>query len=106
MDEEEGISQTLSAYEMKYANAAGFEDVTDIVISRCSMCHADEVAWEGIGTAPRGIHLDNEARIIRAAREIYINAGATNAMPPANVTFMEPEERRTIINWYKAAQKG
>ena len=106
MDEEQGISQTLSAYEMKYANAAGFEDVTDIVISRCSMCHADEVAWEGIGTAPRGIHLDNEARIIRAAREIYINAGATNAMPPANVTFMEPEERRTIINWYKAAQKG
>ncbi|SFO89243.1 Uncharacterized membrane protein [Cohaesibacter marisflavi] len=106
MDEEQELSQTLSDYEMKYANAAGFEEVTDIVISRCSMCHADEVAWEGIGTAPRGIHLDNETRIIRAAREIYINAGATNAMPPANVTFMEPEERRTIINWYKAAQKG
>ena len=105
-EEDEAMSRPLSEYEMKYANAAGFEEVTDIVISRCSMCHADEVAWEGIGVAPRGIHLDNEARIIRAAREIYINAGATNAMPPANVTFMEPEERRAIINWYKAAQEG
>jgi uncharacterized membrane protein len=106
LEESDEASRPLTEYEMKYANAAGFEEVTDIVISRCSMCHADEVAWDGIGTAPRGIHLDNEARIIRAAREIFLNAGATNAMPPANVTFMEPEERRAIVNWYKAAQQG
>ena len=42
--------------------------------------------------------------IARAARMIYLQAGVSDAMPPANVSFMEEEERKTIRRWYKAAE--
>ena len=61
------------------------------------------------GTAsprPRGMHLENESDIARAANLIYMHAGVTNAMPPANVTYMEPAERRAIVAWYREAVKG
>ena len=35
---------------------------------------------------------------------IYLQAGVSDAMPPANVSFMEEEERKTIRRWYKAAE--
>ena len=99
----EEAERPMTKHEQSFASAEGFEEVSGIVMGRCSMCHAKETAWEGIGTAPRGIYLETEAEIARAAREIFINAGVTNAMPPANVTYMEPEERRAIVNWYRAA---
>ncbi len=103
-DEEEGAN--LSASQSIYAKAEGFEDVNDIVLSRCSMCHAREPGWEGIIVPPRGILLETEGDIARAASQIFLHAGASTAMPPANITWMEPSERRAIVNWYKAAQKG
>ncbi|SNY90058.1 Uncharacterized membrane protein [Cohaesibacter sp. ES.047] len=103
-DEESG--RLMTPYELKFASAEGFEEVSGIVMGRCSMCHARETAWDGIGTAPRGIYLENEAEIASAAREIFLQAGVTNAMPPANVSYMEPAERRAIVNWFKAATKS
>ena len=35
-----------------------FAAAADIVISRCSMCHAAEPVWPGITTAPKGVLLD------------------------------------------------
>ena len=104
--DESALERSLTIHEQKYVSAEGFEEVSEIVISRCSMCHARTTAWEGIGVAPRGIFLESEAEIARAAEKIFINAGMTNAMPPANVTYMEPEERQAIIKWFKAAQQG
>ena len=55
------------------------------------------------GMAPRGILLETPADIARAAREIYLQAGVTTAMPPANVSYMEEDERALIRRWYRAA---
>ncbi|WP_373235752.1 urate hydroxylase PuuD [Cohaesibacter celericrescens] len=105
-EEMEESSRPLSSSEQKFASADGFEEVSDIIMSRCSMCHARETAWDGIGVAPRGLYLEHEGEIARAAQLIFLNAGVTNAMPPANVTYMEPEERRAIVKWFTAASKG
>ncbi|WP_029066600.1 urate hydroxylase PuuD [Labrenzia sp. DG1229] len=98
-------SRTLNPTEQAFASAKGFEDVMAIVPGRCSMCHSREPFYEGIYWAPKGVVLETEADVVRAAREIYLQAGVTNAMPPANVSFMEAEERRKIIEWYRNARE-
>jgi uncharacterized membrane protein len=92
-----------SPMESRFASAAGFEEVTDIVISRCSMCHAQEPAMDGITRAPKSIHLETPDEVARAAHQIYVQAGLTHAMPPANLSFMEPAERAAIRSWYRLA---
>jgi len=79
-----------------------FAVVTDIVLSRCSMCHTAEPVWTGIATAPNGIKLDEPAQIKLHARLIAINAVKSNAMPPGNVTEITPEERQVLAAWIAA----
>ena len=80
--------------------------MADTVTGRCSMCHTAEPAWPGVHRAPKGVILDNQADIAAHAREIYLQAGRSHAMPPGNVTEMEPTERKAIIDWYRAAVSG
>lgn len=98
---EESEARALTPVEARFAAAEGFEEVTQTVIGRCSMCHAREPVWDGIHHAPKGVILETPADIARAAREIYVQAGLTGAMPPANLTNMTPEERRAIIAWFR-----
>lgn len=88
---------------LRFAEAEGFGEVHDIVMGRCSMCHAAEPAWEGLLWAPKGVMLETEGQIARAAREIYLQSGVGHAMPPANLSFIEPEERAKIVAWYEGA---
>ncbi len=78
--------------------------VEDIVLGRCSMCHAREPVWEGLHWAPKGVVLETPDDIARAAEQIYLQAAVTDAMPPANVTLMETGERRKIAAWYQNAK--
>ena len=78
-----------------------FEAVVETVQGRCSMCHAQEPGWEGILWAPKGVKLEEAGDIAKYAREIYLQAGLTHAMPPANVSYMEESERQLIQTWYK-----
>jgi uncharacterized membrane protein len=73
-----------------------FASVEEIVMTRCSMCHAAEPVWEGITTAPKGILLDSTEHIHRNLRLAARNAGWASAMPPGNVTEMTGEERAVI----------
>ncbi len=100
---EEAEAQPLTPYEQRYASANGFEEAHDIVLGRCSMCHAREPGWEGILWPPKGVLLETKADIARNAQQIYLQAGITHAMPPANVTYMEPEDRQAIVRWFKSA---
>jgi uncharacterized membrane protein len=84
------------------ATPANYANVEEIVLSRCSMCHAAEPVWAGIVTAPRGILLDDSEHIHRNARLIGRNAAWSSAMPPGNVTEMTGEERATIAAWLAA----
>jgi len=89
-----------------FAQAEGFDTVADIVRGRCSMCHAREPVYEGIHRAPGAVVLESAAEIAMAARDIYIQAGVSRAMPPANASFMKPAERAAIIHWYRQAQEA
>ncbi|MGI3170064.1 urate hydroxylase PuuD [Pseudooceanicola sp. C21-150M6] len=95
--------EEASGAALRFAQAEGFEDVHSIVLGRCSMCHAAEPAWEGLYWPPKGVRLETEAQIARQARAIYLQAGLGHAMPPSNLSFMEPQERDRIIAWYTAA---
>ncbi|MEM7021014.1 MAG: urate hydroxylase PuuD [Pseudomonadota bacterium] len=79
-----------------------FADVESIVLSRCSMCHAAEPLWPGMTMPPKGVILDHPELIRLQAREIYLQSAATDAMPPANITELEPEERGMLAAWYEA----
>jgi uncharacterized membrane protein len=78
--------------------------VDDIVLSRCSMCHAAQPVWAGIPAAPGGVMFDEPARIHRQAKLIALYAVRSNAMPPGNVTEMTLEERATLAAWLEAAK--
>ena len=98
--------EELTAAEARFVEADGFADTYDIVMGRCSMCHASEPSWDGLRHAPKGVVLETEAQIARHARDIYLQAGITHAMPPANLSWMEPEERAKLAAWYRAALAG
>lgn len=103
---EEAEAQPLTATQTRFAEAEGYETVHDTILGRCSMCHAREPSWEGIRVPPKGVVLETTADIAREARQIYLQAGVTDAMPPANLTFIEPEERAAIVAWYRSAADG
>ncbi|MCB1383146.1 MAG: urate hydroxylase PuuD [Notoacmeibacter sp.] len=101
-----GEDAALAPHEQRFASAEGFETVRDTVQGRCSMCHAAEPVWEGIARAPKGVKLESDREIARHAREIYLQAGRSHAMPPGNLSGMEPGERKLIVEWYEKAVSG
>ncbi|RAP41375.1 cysteine desulfurase [Rhodovulum viride] len=96
---------TLPAPLARVAAAEGFDEVRDIVESRCSMCHTADPLWPGLGQAPKGVRLDSTGGIALHARDIYRQAGLTRAMPPGNVMMMAPEERARIVAWYQGIDR-
>jgi uncharacterized membrane protein len=87
-------------------SAPRFAAVADIVVSRCSMCHAAEPVWAGIAHAPKGVVLDTAERIRAHARLIDITAVRSDAMPPGNITEMTANERATLATWLAAGAAG
>ena len=79
-----------------------FADVQDIVISRCSMCHASEPVWAGIASAPGGVRLDDAEQIRLHAKLIGIYAVRSHAMPPGNVTEISVDDRQKLAAWIAA----
>jgi uncharacterized membrane protein len=79
-----------------------FAEVENVVLSRCSMCHAAEPLWDGLTVPPKGVVLETPAQIRAHARAIRLQAVQTHAMPPGNVSFIEPEERRLLAAWLAA----
>jgi uncharacterized membrane protein len=83
-----------------------FAAVEEIVLSRCSMCHAQEPVWAGITAAPKDIRLDTPERIRTHSRLIEVNSVRSNAMPPGNITEMTDEERRTLAAWLASGARA
>ena len=79
-----------------------FKQVANIIISRCSMCHAAEPVWAGIPVSPKGVALDTDEQIRRHASLIELVAVRSRAMPPGNITEMTPQERLTLASWLAA----
>jgi uncharacterized membrane protein len=94
-------AELLSPKAAERMKSDDFAPVVELVQSRCSMCHAAEPVWEGIHWAPKGVMLDTPERIAEHALQIYLQAGVSHAMPPQNITELEPEDRAAIVKWFK-----
>jgi uncharacterized membrane protein len=81
-----------------------FAQVAQIIMNRCSMCHASEPVWAGIDMAPDGVLLDQPDRIRARVRLIDVNAVLSHAMPPGNITEMTIAERRLLAAWFDAGK--
>jgi len=101
---DEAETRAMTPYETRFAQAEGFEDAHQIVTGRCSMCHAREPAWNNMQWAPKDVFLETEADVARHARDIYLQAAITHAMPPANLTMLSDDDRRTLAAWYRAGR--
>jgi len=97
--------EKVSAGAQALMASAHFPAVRDTVMGRCAMCHAAEPAWEGVRFTPKDVALETEAQIAERAREIYLQAGRSHAMPPGNVSAMTKEERALIVTWFEEARR-
>ena len=101
---DEAEARALTPQEMRLTAAPGFEEAYFAVVGNCAMCHAREPSWEGLHWAPKGVVLETEADVARHARQIYMQAGRSHAMPPPNAIEMDAEARGLIVAWYDAAR--
>ena len=99
----EDESAALTRTEERFASAAGFAEVQEIVETRCTLCHATEPSWPGMFHPPKDVNFEDSRNTARLAKEIYIQAGMTTAMPPANVSYMTDDERALIRAWFRSA---
>jgi len=95
----------LSALQQQMVASAHFPAVRDTVMGRCGMCHSAEPSYEGIHRAPKGVVLDTDQGIASHAREIYLQAGRSHAMPPANVSGITEKERALIVAWFEEGRE-
>ncbi len=87
-----------------------FAEVEDVILGRCSMCHAAEPFWVGyaepvtysIAVPPKGVILETPAQMRRYAKAIGLQSVHTRAMPPGNITELQDEERRLLAAWLAA----
>ena len=98
--------EKISATAERFMASSHFPAVTDTVMGRCAMCHAAEPGWEGLHRAPKGVAFETEGQIAEHAREIYLQAGRSHAMPPGNVSGITQEERALLVAWFEETSRG
>ena len=78
----------------------------ELVIERCSSCHAREPSWDGLAFAPHGIYLENKSDVLRHVDDIFWQVAASHAMPPGQVIWIEDEERAMLAAWRNMINHG
>jgi uncharacterized membrane protein len=81
-----------------------FDQVRNVVNSRCTTCHADAPTHTAFPAAPLGVALDTDERIVAEAARIHQQTVVTRVMPIGNLTAMTDEERQIIDKWYQGLQ--
>ncbi|MET3614721.1 putative membrane protein [Rhizobium aquaticum] len=99
----ENDTSSIAPAFQRFAGDPHFNAAKDVIGTRCMMCHTAEPAYEGIARPPKGVAFDNDAAIAAHAREIYLQAGRSHAMPPGNVTDITLDERKVLTAWYESA---
>jgi uncharacterized membrane protein len=75
-------------------------EVFNIVQQRCVKCHSPEPDFAGFTSAPLGIELDSEDKLVQHADRVYQTVVVMRSMPLANLTKMSNEERDLVANWF------
>ncbi len=77
----------------------------EIVMARCSSCHAIEPTQPGFAAAPNGIVFETEEDTLRHAAAIHLQTVVTKAMPIGNLTGITDKERQQLDQWYSQAKQ-
>ena len=99
----ENDTSSIAPAFQRFAGDPHFNAAKDVIGTRCMMCHTAEPAYEGIARPPKGVAFDSDAAIAAHAREIYLQAGRSHAMPPGNVSEITLDERKVLTAWYESA---
>ncbi|MCD2180125.1 urate hydroxylase PuuD [Rhizobium sp. C1] len=99
----ENDTSSIAPAFQRFAGDPHFNAAKDVIGTRCMMCHTAEPVYEGIARPPKGVAFDSDAAIAAHAREIYLQAGRSHAMPPGNVTDITLDERKVLTAWYESA---
>lgn len=78
--------------------------VMEVIINRCTTCHASRPSFAGLSVPPAGMVLETIQQIENHAENIYQNSVLTNAMPPGNITGITDSERQVIAVWYQSME--
>jgi uncharacterized membrane protein len=82
--------------------AVPFAQANAVIQQRCVPCHSAHPTQPGVGSAPKGVHLDTRAEIESQAQAIEEQAVVLKAMPLANVTHMTQAERDLLARWLRS----
>ena len=96
-----GAETVLAPSAAAFEASPHFVAVSQIVDTRCSMCHTAEPVWDGVRQAPKNVILDTPIAVANHAHEIVIQSGWSHAMPPGNVSEMTDAERALIVAWFR-----
>ncbi|MGV3650905.1 MAG: urate hydroxylase PuuD, partial [Devosia sp.] len=96
-----GAETVLSPSAAAFKASPHFVAVSQIVDTRCVMCHTAEPVWDGVHQPPKNVILDTPIAVANHAHEIAIQSGWSHAMPPGNVSEMTDAERALIVAWFR-----
>jgi uncharacterized membrane protein len=92
-------AQTRAASPAGASETVTFARANAVIQKRCAVCHSADAADRTFGPAPAGVAFDTPEQIRARADRILARAVETQTMPPANKTFMTPEERALLGLW-------
>ena len=78
----------------------------ELIIERCSSCHARVPNWEGLVFAPKGVYLETESDVVYHSDAVFWQAAASRAMPPGNLIWLEDNERALLAQWADIIKKS
>jgi len=87
------------------ATAVKTSTIFSIVQTRCIKCHAPVPDFEGFTSAPLGVELDSQEKLLKHAERVYQTVVVTRTMPLANLTQITDAEREQFANWYQSRRE-
>jgi uncharacterized membrane protein len=70
-----------------------------VIQKRCAVCHSASPADRTFGPAPAGVTFDTPEQALARIDRIRVRAVETETMPPANKTWITPDERALLGRW-------
>ncbi|MEM7278686.1 MAG: urate hydroxylase PuuD [Pseudomonadota bacterium] len=81
--------------------SVSFDQVRQVIDSRCANCHAAQPTHPGFPAAPAGVMFDTDEQIRAEMLRIHQQTVVTRVMPIGNLTDISEAERELIDAWYQ-----
>jgi uncharacterized membrane protein len=77
-------------------------EIFTIVQQRCIKCHAPVPDFEAFTSAPLGVELDSQQKLLQHAERVYQTVAVTRTMPLGNLTQITDTERKQFASWFES----